>query len=342
LLAAVLALACGCGEPSGGDPPGATERRFALWSEFLDDEEVRAQLPLLVEEKADLYLAIPAARIGDAALAELIGDADEAGVGVRAWLLLSEEDGYWPNEHNLAAMRAATTAFAEWRDEAALPVEWVIFDMEMSIERTRAIAATIEDDGPLAGLTMILDGEDAEAFATHREELATVVGDLQARGLRVMCVTYPTILDDGDDGDDQIQDRMDVPVVGVPWDEASFMVYQSLIHDLSGSWHGPDVIESYARTANELFAEAASVALGIVGTAAVDPVDAPYPDEATLLADVAAARAGGVDRVSVYSLDGVLEQADPGAWLDADREAEVPAPGDAEDLRGLVRTLLDP
>jgi hypothetical protein len=338
---ALLLLTCACGA-EGDDPVQPAERRLALWSEFLDDAQVRAQLPLLVEEQADLYLAIPAARIGDASLADLIRAAHDDGVGVRAWLLLSEEDGYWPNEHNLAAMRAATTAFADWRDEAALPVDWVIFDMEMSLERTRAIAATIEQDGPLAGLTMILDGEDAGAFAAHRDELATLVEDLRARGLRVMCVTYPTILDDGDDGDDQIQDRMDVPVVGVPWDEASFMVYQSLIHDLSGSWHGPDVIESYARTAKDLFADAATVALGIVGTAAVDPVDAPYPDEATLLADVAAARAGGVDRISVYSLDGVLEQDDPGAWLDAERAAETPPEGDADDLRGLVRTLLDP
>lgn len=346
LVLGTAALTCGafgCGTDGDAPPPETTAAHsLALWSEFLTDEQIRAQLPFLVTEEADLHLAIPAARIGDAALAELIREADEAGVGVRAWLLLAEEDGYWPNEHNLPAMRTATMAFADWRDEVALPVDWIIFDMEMSLERTRAVAATIEDDGPLAGLTALLDGEDPESFAAHRDELAALVGDLQARGLSVMSVTYQTVLDDLEDGDDQIQDRMDVPILGVPWDEASFMVYQSLIYDLSGTWHGPDVIESYAATAREVFGDAASVALGIVGSAAIDPVEAPYPDAPTLLADHGAARAGGIDRVSVYSLDGILEQDDPGAWLEADRPAEVPAAGDAPNLRGLVRTLLDP
>jgi hypothetical protein len=334
--------AFGCGTDGGAEPGPTEAHRFALWSEFLPDDEIRDQLPFLVAEKADLYLAVPAARVGDAALADLIREADGAGVGVRAWLLLAEEDGYWPNEHNVAAMRTTTMAFADWRDEVGLPVDWIIFDMEMSLARTRAVAATIEDEGPLAGLTALLDGEDPESFASHRDELATLVSDLQARGLSVMSVTYQTVLDDLEDGDDQIQDRMDVPILGVPWDEASFMVYQSLIYDLSGTWHGPDVIESYAETALGLFGDAASVALGIVGSAAIDPVEAPYPDAATLLADHAAARAGGIDRVSVYSLDGVLQQDDPGAWIEADLPAETPAEGDAANLRGLVRTLLDP
>lgn len=334
----VWLLVAACGEDRG-EPPAP--HRFALWSEFLSDEDVRAQIPLLVDEEADLYLAIPSARIGDAALADLVRALDDAGVGVRAWLLLPEADGYWPNEHNLAAMRTATMAFADWRDAEALPLDWVVFDMEMSLARTRLVADTIEADGPLEGLQVILDGED-EDFGAHRDELATLVGDLQARGLRVMCVTYPTVLDDLEDGDDQIQDRMDVPVIGVPWDEASFMVYQSLIYDLSGAWHGPDVIASYAETARARFGDAASVALGIVGSAGVEPVEAPYPDAPTLLADVGAARAAGIDRVSVYSLDGVLQQADPGGWLDAERAPETPAEGDAASLRGLVRTLLDP
>lgn len=336
LLATIVTGGC-----EGGEPDAPPARSFALWSEFLQDDEVRAQIPFLQAERADLYLAIPSVRIGDAALATLLHDLAGAGVGVRAWLLLPEEDGYWPNEHNVAAMREATMAFADWREREGLPVEWVIFDMEMSLARTRAVADTIETNGALAGLNALLEGEDPSAFAAHRDELAALVRDVQGRGLRVMSVTYPTILDDLEDGDDQIQDRMDVPVLGIPWDEASFMVYQSLIYDLSGSWHGPDVIESYGRTALELFGERASVALGIVGSAAVDPVDAPYPDATTLLGDQAAARAAGVEPVSVYSLDGILQQDEPDAWVDADRPAEVPAAGDAEELRSLVRTLLD-
>jgi hypothetical protein len=34
----------------------------------------------------------------------------------------------------------------------------------------------------------------------------------------------------------------------------------------------------------------------------------PYPDAATLLTDHAAARAAGIDKVSIYSLDGLAQQ----------------------------------
>ncbi|MBI2894997.1 MAG: hypothetical protein HYY06_15690 [Deltaproteobacteria bacterium] len=334
---ALLAAACGGDD---GDAPGEP-MAVALWSEFMSDDEVRERLPLLADEGADLYLAVQSTRIGDAALEELLQGASEAGVGVRAWLLLPEADGYWPNETNLEAMREAAMAFADWREAAGLPVEWMVFDMEMSLERTRDIAATMEEEGVLAGLQRILDGRDPAAFEAHRAELVALVGDLQARGLKVMCVTYPTVLDDPTDGDEDIQDEMDVPIAGVPWDEASFMVYQSLIYDLSGSWHGPDVIESYAASAREQFDDRAAVALGIVGETGIDPVEMPYPDAETLLADHAAARAAGISTVSIYSLDGVALQHDPGEWIDARVEAAQAPAGDAESLRDLIGSLLD-
>ncbi|MBI2893552.1 MAG: hypothetical protein HYY06_08360 [Deltaproteobacteria bacterium] len=67
----------------------------------------------------------------------------------------------------------------------------------------------------------------------------------------------------------------------------------------------------------------------------------PYPDADTLLADHAAALFAGVSGISIYSLDGVVEQDEPGAWIDAGLEPADPPAGDAESLRDLVRALLD-
>jgi hypothetical protein len=321
--------------------PGPGERRLAVWSEFLPDEEVAAAAPLLAEEEADLYLAVPAARIGDPALATLIVDLHAAGVGVRAWLLLDEADGYWPNEHNAAAMRTAALAFADWRDQAALPVDWIIFDMEMALERTRAISDALAEGGTGAALDLITAGRDPESFAAGRADYAALLDELHGRGLKIMAVTYPTVLDDPPDGDDDIQDAMDVPVLGLPWDQASFMVYQSLIYDLTGEWHGPDVVASYTATTMELFGDRGAVALGIVGSAGITPVAMSYPDAPTLLADHAAARGRAAGAVSIYSLDGMLQQSDPGAWLDGDVAASEPPEVTSEYLRRLVTALLD-
>lgn len=333
-LALVLFATSCASEPA--EPAG----ELALWSEFLDDAAVIDALPFVAGEGAALYLAVPAARIGDDSLARVFAEATAAGVEVRAWLLLDEADGYWPNEHNIDAVRAAATAFADWRDAAGLAVDWVIFDMEMSLQRTEAVAAEIEANGTLAGLEMLKAGRDPETFAASRDAYAELVSDLQARGLRVMAVTYPTILDDPADGDDDIADQLDAPIRGIGWDQTSFMVYQSLIYELAGSWYGPGVIKSYADSAAAEFGDTAAVALGIVGTAGVPPVEAPYPDAETLLLDTAAARAAGLP-ISVYSLDGLLEQSDPGSWIDRGIEPRVPDEGGSEGLRRLIRSLFD-
>jgi hypothetical protein len=333
----VLVLLTACGTPAA--PPG--ERALAVWSEFLSDDAVRAQLGFCAREGVDLYLAIPSTRIGDPALAALLRAADAAGVGVRAWLLLPEADGYWPNEHNLAAMRAAALAFADWRDAEGLPVKWIVFDMEMSLARNQEVQRLRESEGQVAAVEAIKAGRDPVAYAAARAGYGLLVDELHARQLQVMAVTLPMVLDDAEDGDDDIQDGFDIPIFGIPWDEVSFMVYQSLVYDFLGSWHGPDLIDSYARSAVAQLGARAAVALGIVGSAGIAPVTMPYPDAPTLLADHAAARAAGVGRVSVYSLDGLVQQAEPGSWLDRDIAPQVPEYGDAETLRALVRGLLD-
>jgi hypothetical protein len=339
LLAAMTALGIGPGCMLAPEPVPAPD--LGLWSEFLPDAQVRAALPWLASEGLGLMLAVPASRIGDESLARLVVAAAAVGVEVRAWLLLDEQDGYWPNEHNVAAMRTASLAFAAWREQAALPIDWVVFDLEMALARSRAVADAIATQGLVAGLETIKQGRDPERFAANRAKLAALVGELHLVGLKVMCVTYPMVLDDRGDGDDDIQDELDVPVYGVPWDQAAFMVYQSLIYDLSGSWHGPDIVHSYAASAAADFGERAAVALGIVGTAGIDPVAMPYPDAATLRGDQAAAVAAGVRHLSIYSLDGLLAQPDRAEWVDRAVAPRAPEPADAATLRGLIGGMLD-
>jgi len=335
-LAALLLASCG---GAAAPPPG--QRPLAVWSEFLGDEEVRAQLPLCAAEGVDLYLAIPSVRVGDAALAALVRAAAAQGVGVRAWLLLPEADGYWPNEHNVSALRSAALALADWRDAEHLPLDWIVLDMEMALPRNREVQRIVEMDGAIAAVDAIKAGRDPAAFADARVAYAALVDELHGRGLEVMAVTIPMVLDDADDGDDDIQDEFDVPITGIAWDEVSFMAYQSLLADFSGSWHGADVIESYGRSAVAQFGPRAALALGIVGSAGIAPVAMPYPDAATLLADHAAARAAGIERVSIYSLDGLVQQASPDEWLDAQIAPRVPDFGDVDTLRATVRGLLD-
>lgn len=328
-----------CKVTNDASVPTAT-RPLAFWSEYLTDDQVRAALPLLASKGVDLYLAIHAERIGDPSLTALLCDARAAGVGVRAWMLLNESDGYWANEHNVDKVRATAMALADWRDKANLPFDWIIFDMEMSLERTKAFGDAVKQGGLTGALSLVKQGDDMAAFKTARERYVKLVDDMHNRGLKVMSVSYPFVLDDAADGDDQIQDRFDVPIGGVPWDEASFMVYQSTFYDYLGQWPSPELVYSYAASAREQFGDRAALALGIVGSVGAVPVNKPYPDAATLMQDEAAALAGGTARLSVYSLDGTLMQASPTEWLASPVPAKPSSAGTAA-LRTLAASLLD-
>jgi hypothetical protein len=326
----------------GGDVVDAGTAAVGVYSEFLSYGDVRAALPALARRGAALTLALPAARIGDADLAALLRDAAAAGVEVRAWLLLDRDQGYWPNETNLDVYGVAARRLLDWLTSDGLRVGALVFDMEPAYAYSEQLRAALAQGYP-AALALMRTHRDPAAFAQARAQLAALVGEVQARGVRATCVTYPQVVDDLDDGDDDLQDALDVPVRGIGWDELAFMVYQSTFAEAAHQWLGPGLIRSYGLSARQGFGERAVVALGTVGTAGIfDAAATPaYTDPDTLAQDVGAARGAGITRVEVYSLDGMLALGGADRWLDATRAGPrtVGVAGTVGVVRGLARSL---
>lgn len=300
------------------DAPGdAGPLRVGVYSEFLAYDRVGTHLDALAARGAALQLAVPASRIGDASLAALLREAGRRGVETRLWLLLATAQGYWPNETNLGVFATEARRLLDWARDQGLPVAALVFDMEPSYDYVVALRAALASDFA-AAQRMMRAHRDPAAFAAARERLAALVREVQARGVRAECVTYPQVLDDLRDGDDDLQDALDVPVRGVPWDEVSFMVYQTVFAEAVRRWIGPSLVGVYAEEARAAFGERAVVALGLVGDAGIPPPTGPvYDDPAALADDVAAARAARVSRVEVYSLDGMALLGGAPRWLGA-------------------------
>jgi hypothetical protein len=216
----------------------------------------------------------------------------------------------------------------------------VVFDLEPD----RAYSERILDAtaaGELGGLVDLLRAHvDPAAHEAAARAFGEMVDEVHAAGLRALAVTYPQVLDDGADGDLDLEDAFDIPVDGVGWDEVSFMVYQSVYEPIAGEWIGPDLVFTYGQTARERFADRATVALGIVGSAGVFMEDAvPYPGPAELSRDVSAAAAAEIGRVEVYSLDGAVAEGGVGEWLAVSgAPPEVPEPSTTT---GIVRSFFE-
>ncbi|NLH49268.1 MAG: hypothetical protein GX444_11790 [Myxococcales bacterium] len=264
-----------------------------------------AQLPVFAADGLTLFLGIMDTDLGTDGLRDFLLAAQTAGVEVRAWVLLPYEDGYWANEMNAEKFAAEALAYADWFAAEGLPVEWIVVDMEMDINRINQLNQYVQNGQYLEALTLLLANWNPERFAFAVDVYAQLVADLNERGFRTMVVTYPIVLDDLADGDASLQDLLDVPISGVPWHEVSTMVYSSTYEEYLPLDFTAYFAYDYARATVEYFGDRASIALGVSGQ---------MTDPQVLADEIAASKAAGVERIQVYSYAGSAGHADPDLW----------------------------
>lgn len=298
----------------------AEDFHLALWSEFLPPREVMKQIPFLQRNGLALYQAINYNMLGNDDMKELLASATDAGIETRAWLLLDYQDGYWPDEDNVDKFYDMTVAFMDWVTAENIPVKWIVVDMEMSWQKTRMLANA---NGDFAKILELLESNiNIEKFNSSKQKYIELVDTAHSRGFKVMCVTYPQVLDDIADGDATIQDALDIPVTGIDWDEVSFMVYRTTFNALWSEGFTSYLVYSYAKDAIEYSGEKAGIDVGLVAPPVPgDGGDIPgltsgYTTPDGLLEDIGAARSAGIKSVHIWPLDYVILYPEPDKWVD--------------------------
>ncbi len=307
VVGALLSLLAGCSAP----PP----RNIAVWSEFLPYDRVQQELPELADFGASLYVAVRPDGVGDP-LWSLMRAASDLGVSVRPWLLLPDK-GVWMHEQNIQDFDAFADDFLNQAASAGVQVDWIIFDLEPSIDL--AINLTQEADNQADLFTYLADQANHTSFIVARTRLQLLVDKLHNRKIKVMAATLPWIIDDLGDGDPDLQDLFNTPLADIPWDEVSVMAYRPAWSDLFRLPFTPAFVARYAAQAKRFYGDRAEVAIGHVGTPGL-LVQPGYLIPSPLVEDATAVAMSGVDRISIYSLDGLLEQGGSRRWLSALRK----------------------
>jgi hypothetical protein len=338
LVPAVLFL-LSCGDDDGQEDPGVVATPYGLWSEFLEPEEVIAQIPDLKRHAIGLYQNIPSVDIGDPGFASLFEEAAGSGLEVRAWLTLPEEDGYWPNEKNVDLFHAEALRLAEWIRSSGWSIEWIVVDMEPDFAMFTYLIELFEEGDMAGAFDLLFENRDTAAYAEAREKYAEMVEALHAEGFKVMVVTIPIVLDDVGDDDAIIQDVMNIPVHGVPWDEFSFMAYTTTFGRLLAAELSSDLVYSYAQDAYSVYGDKAAIDLGVIAHGGMVEGEG-ITDVDEVRAQVGAAKMGGVTNIHAYSLDGIVHSDEQNPWYEAFR-APVPAePPEEEPVVGIFRGAL--
>ncbi len=319
--------------------------KIAMWSEFLPPQSVIAEIPFLKENNLALYQAVHHDMLGKDEMKQLFISATDAGIETRAWLLLDYPGGYWPNEENAEKFYSQAVAFMDWVEAEDIPVRWIIVDMEMSWQKTQVLSEAKGDFTKI--LELLKSNMNMERFNSAKKKYIELVKIAHSRGFRVLCVTYPQVLDDIADGDDSIQDALDIPVTGIDWDEVSFMVYRTVFNDMWVQGFTSYLIYSYAKSAIEFFGERAGIDVGLVappvsgGGEEIPGLANGYTAPEGLLEDIGAARSAGIMSVHIWPLDYVILYPEPERWVNTSNlDITPPEPdGVTDEIRELFAVL---
>lgn len=311
----VILLSLGCRESESSHLSEVVRTPRAIWSEYLPLETVATYLPQLKAEGIDLYLAMPPRVVAKPELYDFLRLAKSEGVRVHAWMLMSAEDGFWANKWNAQNLVRDVRNLLTALDREGLGVEWITIDMEPKMETMLALKKHIAAYD-IKGLTHLAqDLASSASLKTAQNIFRDLVTELHERNIKTHVVTLPFVIDDLVTGRDGYQNVLGLPIQGVPWDRVSFMLYRPFFAEMIGKV-SPRLIYSYAQDARKFFKGDVAVDLGPLGADGSDPLGAgTYRLPAEMHEDMAAVRAAGIDRMQIFSLDGMHRVGQFSEWL---------------------------
>jgi hypothetical protein len=264
---------------------------------------------------------------------------------------LRPEDGYWPNAWNASRWAEAALAVVEAAESRGTPFAWVIADLEPPPWVIDELGRLLRDRRIVSAWRFLRalpsgSGRDARApgWPEHDFPGATPLGGgqslreaivrLHERGVLVQAVTVPLALDGP--FAHRLMAALGIDFLDLGWDEVSFMAYRPEFQRLAGPMSA-DIVARYAADAVARFGSRAGLAIGEVGSPGFPAPVPGYTDPYELQADLAACRTTSLPAVSIFSLDGMLEQGGLTRWLDAPAER----PPRSEPKAGLIRLAID-
>lgn len=338
-----LALSCSSADDSREKPLAG----LAFWSEFETTEEVERVLPFLRKRGFVLNRSITLGQTPFEEFESIVRSAQKHDVTVRAWPELSEEDGRWPSVSTRHLFIPFCYELMDFIEEKHLPVDTFYVDLEPPLSRGRELLAALENPGASVIEELLRFYEkkvNDPDFEAGKEDFKKLVDDAHARGFKVFMTTIPFILDDFADGDPSIQRALESPVEGIDWDEYSFQVYTTMFSALYGLPLGPGLVYDYGRTAVDLFGDKAALDLGLFlpgQDVFTDATGFTTPEAMEADADAAVAAGIPVERLHLFSLEGIVGRESPSDWFDWDlSNPSAPSPETGTTiLRGLFQAV---
>lgn len=225
--------------------------------------------------------------------AATLARAEQVGVAITAWLLLSEADGYWLTLDNAAAARERWLETHQWIKRFRLQIRTVGLDIEVPHHRAvglvqRPVATSVE---------LVQHRRSAAHLAQAQADYTQLIQEIRQVGMEVETYQIPLLADERRAGTTILQRASGI--VDVQGDREVLMLYHSAVPKPMAA----GLIHAYGR-------DAQAIAVGITG-GGVRSLQAEFADREL---DLAALRrelttaALYSDHLYVFSLEGCVRR----------------------------------
>lgn len=225
--------------------------------------------------------------------AATLARAEQAGVAITAWLLLSEADGYWLTLDNAAAARERWLETHQWIQRFGLQIRTVGLDIEVPHHRAvglvqRPVATSVE---------LVQQRRSAAHHAQAQADYAQLIQEIRQVGMEVETYQIPLLADERRAGTTILQRASGI--VDVQGDREVLMLYHSAVPKPLAA----GLIHAYGR-------DAQAIAVGITG-GGVRSLQAEFADRELDLAALRRELTSAAlysDRLYVFSLEGCVRR----------------------------------
>ncbi len=278
--------------------------RRRVWCETLPYDEVARPALLAALRARGVALALAVRPPELPALAAAAARIVDAGVPLALWPMIDDADGRWVS----VASAATFIAFADRALAVAPAGVELVLDLEPPLAQLAA----------WRGGRLTFEGRPTrDDYRAGRAALIAAVTRWRA-ARPVSTAVMPFVV--AEVAGEWVQRLLGTPVTALPVDRHSVMAYTSLYEGWSrglvGRRRAEVLLGVTARLARARLGAAAALSLGCVSTGALGDEPA-YRGPHELAADVAIARAAGVDDLTAFDLGGMVRRGPVEAWLDA-------------------------
>lgn len=321
--------------------------KMRVWAEYVTPQEALKPdvMKLLKRYGVALGMAFPPGSV-NADYARMLKAYSDEGIEVALWALLPDEQGYWVCERNASEFTDYIKSIYDWADKEKFTIPCVAVDLELphyQMSEVKSQKNMLQKGSSL--IKFMRQNRDKARFYEASRKFELLNEFIHSRGATTLCPISDLVVHDLAAGGTAFQDMLETPVSTVNWDMLSVMIYTSMIAGYSKGLLRPEDARRHLyttmRAMKEVMGDRAGVSIGVTYVGKLE--DEPYyetPRE--LLPDMQAAKAAGVEDITIYNLEGILRSARPEEWFETLLSAEPKEPGHsvrAEALRAVCAAV---